>query len=269
MCECIRVLLWTLSIGILLMMGVPLAMSSMEGEEIRYVITNRGSRIGDVIAARKTFPNQGEQNIFIENRTEVSASFLWMRFHQSQSEQATFKKDNLVQYSRQGRNNDEAFSVNGWLRQDTFKLMVTEEGKQRTLHFLRRDYDRTTMECPEAFMDFGADGKATLRMLDMEHLEIVTRDYKLVREEVYRLGDREYPCRVVDFTDIYKTCRRWIGMDGDTIIMFRQDGKSKEGSYSARAVSVQRHLSCDQYEWICNQPTMPEKEEPEPVFFHR
>ncbi len=254
--ECKLMLLWTLFFGITLMLGVPRAMSSMEGEEIRYVVTTRGFQIGNVIVAQKATPNQGEQEIYFENRTDVSASFLWMRYHQSLSEHAALKKDNLVRYSRQGRNNDADVSVEGWLSQGTFNLMVTENGKQGTLLIPRRDYDRTTMECPEAFMDFGASGKATLRILDMEHLVIVTRNYRLVREEVYRLGDREYPCRVVDFSDSYKSCRRWIGMDGDTVIMFRQDGKSKEGSYSVRAVSLHRPMPCNQHEWICDQPVI-------------
>ncbi len=250
--------LWALLLGVSLIWGVPRAMSSTEGEEIRYVVTTRGFQIGNVIVAQKAASNQGEQEIYFENRTDISASFLWMQYHQSLSEHAALRKDDLVRYRRQGRNNDAIDSVYGWLSQGTFNLMVTENGKQTTLLIPRRDYDRTTMECPEAFMDFGAGGKATLRILDMEHLVIVTRNYRLVREEIYKLGEREYPCRVVDFSDIYKSCRRWIGMDGDTVIMFRQDGKCKEGSYSVRAVSLHRPLPCSQHEWLCNQPAKPE-----------
>jgi hypothetical protein len=267
--ECKLMVLWTLFLGVSLMSGAPRAVSSMVGEEIRYVVTTRGFEIGNVIVAQKAISNQGEPEIYFENKTDVSASFLWMRYHQSLSEHVALKKDNLVRYSRQGRNNDAISSVNGWLSQGTFNLMVTENGKQETLLIPRRDYDRTTMECPEAFMDFGAGGKATLRILDLEHLVIVTRNYRLVREEIYKLGEREYPCRVVDFSDIYKSCRRWIGMDGDTIIMFRQDGKSKEGSYSVRAISLHRPLPCIQHEWICDQPTMPETAESGSAFFHQ
>jgi hypothetical protein len=267
--ECRLMVLWTLFLGASLMADVTRAMSSMAGEEIRYVVTTRGFEIGNLIVAQKAVSNQGEPEIYFENKTDISASFLWMRYHQSLSEHAALKNDNLVRYRRQGKNNDAIVSVDGWLSQGTFNLMVTENGKQATLLSPRRDYDRTTMECPEAFMDFGAAKKATLRILDMEHLVIVTRNYRLVREEVYKLGERDYPCRVVDFSDIYKSCRRWIGMDGDTIIMFRQDGKCKEGSYSVRAVSLHRPLPCSQHEWICNQPAMPETAESGSAFFHQ
>jgi hypothetical protein len=269
MCECRMMVLWALFLVTSLMSIVPRAMSSMAGEEIRYVVTTRGFEIGNLIVAQKAVCNRGEPEIYFENKTDVNASFLWMRYHQSLSEHVALKKDNLVRYRRQGKNNDAIVSVNGWLSQDTFNLMVTENGKQETLLIPRRDYDRTTMECPEAFMEFGAGGKATLRILDMEHLVIVTRNYRLVREDVYRLGERDYPCRVVDFSDIYKSCRRWIGMDGDTVIMFRQDGKSKEGVYSVRAVSLNRPLSCSQHEWICNQSAMPETAESGSAFFHQ
>jgi hypothetical protein len=248
----------------------PPAMASMDGEEIRYVVTTRGFEIGNVMVAQKSVPNQGETETYFENRTDISASFLWMRYRQSLSEHAALKKDNLVQYRRHGKNNNDAFvSVDGWLSQGTFNLMVTENGKQETLLIPRRDYDRTTMECPEAFMDFGAGGKAILRILDMEHLVVVTRNYRLVREDVYRLGEREFPCRVVDFSDIYKSCRRWIGKYEDTVVIFRQDGKCKEGSYSVRAISLHRPLQCNLYEWICDQPAMPETAGSGSAFFHR
>lgn len=245
-----------------------MAMSSMEGEEIRYVVTARGFEIGNVTVAQKTVADQGEPEIYFENKTDISASFLWMRYYQSLSEHVVLKKDNLVRYSRRSRNNDAIVSVNGWLSQGTFNLMVTENGKREKMLIPRRDYDRTTMECPEAFMDFGAGKKVTLRILDMEHLVIVTRNYRLVREEIYRLGEREYSCRVVDFSDIYKSCRRWIGMDGDTVIMFRQDGKCEEGSYSVRAVSMHRPLPCSRHEWLCD-PTTPETKESGSAFFHQ
>ena len=266
---CRRLVLWALSIGISVMWGAPPAISSMEGEEIRYVVTSRGFEIGSVIVAQKTVSNQGEPDIYLENRTDVSASFLWMRYHQSQSERAALKNNNLVRYGRKGRYNAATVSVDGWLGQDGFNVTVTENGRRRTLLIPRQDYDRTTMECPEAFMDFGSGGNATLRILDMEHLEIVTRNYRLIREEVYRLGEREYPCRVVDFSDPYKSCRRWIGREGDTVIMFRQDGKSKEGAYSVRAVSLHQPLPCNQHEWLCDQPARPGTTEQESVFFHR
>ncbi len=268
--ECNVMVLCAVLLGVSLMADAPRAMSSTAGEEIRYVVTTRGFQIGNVIVAQKAVSNQGEQEIYFENRTDVSASFLWMRYHQSLSEHAILKKNKLVRYGRRGSNNGAIDSVDGWLSQGTFNLMVTENGKQAMLLIPCRDYDRTTMECPEAFMDFGAGGgKATLRILDMEHLVIVTRNYQLVREEIYKLGEREYPCRVVDFSDIYKSCRRWIGMEGDTVIMFRQDGKSKEGSYSVRAVSLHRPLPCNRYEWICDQPAKPGTEESGSAFFHQ
>ena len=90
--ECKLMVLWTLFLGVSLMLGAPRAMSSMEGEEIRYVVTTRGFQIGNVIVAQKAISNQGEQEIYFENKTDVSASFLWMRYHQSLSERCGSEK---------------------------------------------------------------------------------------------------------------------------------------------------------------------------------
>jgi len=51
---------------------------------------------------------------------------------------------------------------------------------------------------------------------------------------------KEFRCRIIDFKDPHKSCRRWIGVDHDAIIMFRQDGKTKEGSYSVQAAALER-----------------------------
>lgn len=245
-------LMWgALSLGVFLLLGAAPAKSSVEGEEIHYEVTTLGFQIGDVQVAQKSGGHANAPEIYYENKTDVRASFLWLHYRHSQFERAVLHGENLIRYSRQGINDDASVSVEGKLLAGAFHLQVTEKGTHRTLLIPRNDYDHTSLECPEAFIDFDAGGRATLRLLDMEYLEIVTRHYQLVRKDVYRLGDKEYPCRVVDISDIHKSCRRWIGRVGDTVIMFRQDGNSDQGSYSVRAVSLSRPLSCRQHEWLC------------------
>ena len=67
----------------------------------------------------------------------------------------------------------------------------------------------TTMECPEALLDFSVTPQVTLRVMDVEKLSVVKREYRLVKNTQYTIGDRDFPCRIVDFTDSNKKVRLW------------------------------------------------------------
>jgi hypothetical protein len=73
----------------------------------------------------------------------------------------------------------------------------------------RISYDYTTMECPEAQLDFSDKTLVTLRVLDVEKLSVVKRDYHLVRIAHYMVAGKEYPCRIVDYSDLNKKTMRW------------------------------------------------------------
>ena len=117
---------------------------------------------------------------------------------------------------------------------------MCERGKTRSIVIPRSSYDNTTMECPEALLDFSVAPQVTLRVLDVEKLAVVKREYRLVKNTQYTIGDRDFPCRIVDFTDSNKKARRWINWDGSAVIMYRQDGMGENSPYSVRATSVSK-----------------------------
>jgi len=216
------------------------AISSPGAIEARYEVVAKGFRVGNIRTSQRTANEGGVKVVHFENRTAVKASFLWFRYNLLTSERAVIKGENLVSYSLNKKEKGADVTTEGRLDGDTFRFNVNKNSKKRTIAIPRSSYDHTTMECPEATMDFGAKGKTVLRMLDTEYMTVVERSYRLVREELYRIGDREYHCRIVDFTDPNKSCRRWIGKEGDAVILFRQDGKSRDGSYSVRATALNR-----------------------------
>jgi len=217
--------------------------SAASGAETRYDVTAKGLTIGSVVTTQKASGEGGSaKHIRYENRTDVNASFLWLGFRSSTTERAEILGGTLVGYARKGDENGTPVQVDGRLAGEAFRFTVVKNGERKTVTIPRSSYDHTTIECPEATMGFGPDGKATLRVLDTEYMTVVTRSYHLVKEDTCTVGGKEYRCRVVDFKDSNKTCRRWIGRDGDAVILFRQDGKGKAGSYSVRAKELNRVL---------------------------
>jgi len=219
------------------------AVATASGTETRYDVVAKGMTIGSVVTTQKASgEGGGAKRIHYENRTDVNASFLWLGYRSSTTERAEIRGETLVGYARRGQENGTPVNVEGRLAGETFRFTLVKNGCGETISIPRSSYDHTTMECPEATMDFGPDGKATLRILDTEYLKVVTRSYHLVKEDTCTVGGKGYRCRVVDFKDPHKTSRRWIGRDGDAVILFRQDGKGKSGSYSVRAKELNRVL---------------------------
>lgn len=182
------------------------------------------------------------QRLDFETKTSVKASFLWMGYHLDTIEKGTLQKDNLVSYSRKGLDNGTVIDIEGRLENSSFRFDVREHGARRSIVIPRSSYDYTTMECPEARLEFSEKPVVTLRVLDVENLAVVKREYRLVRNAQYTVSGKEYPCRIVDFADQNKKARRWIAWDGSTVVMYRQDGRGEKNSYSVQADSVTKEL---------------------------
>jgi hypothetical protein len=208
----------------------------------RYKVSSMGLAIGDVTTTQRLTGDSGTANIHFETRTAVKASFLWMGYQQDTIEKGTLQKQNLVSYVRKGQENGATIDIEGRLENSSFRFEVREKGVMRSIVIPRSSYDYTTMECPEAQMDFSGKAEVSLRILDVEKMAVVKRDYRLVRTSQYAVGGKEYPCRIVDFSDINKKARRWIAWDGTAVVMYRQDGRGEKDSYSVRATTVSKEI---------------------------
>jgi hypothetical protein len=219
----------------------PLQSSSSRGcTEIQYDVLSKGLHVGNSFSSLQSSSEGNTKVIDFSSKTEVNASFLWMGYHLSLSEHATVKDGNLVKFSKQVVENGKNLQIEGHLEGKVFHFDVVEDGRKISKTIPRSDYDYTATECPEATIAFGSSGEMTLRILDAEKAMVVKRKYRLIREDTYVVGDKDFHCRIVEISDQNKTCRRWIGKDGDSIIIFRQDGKGKQGSYSLRVTSLGR-----------------------------
>jgi len=207
-----------------------------------YKVTTMGFAIGDVITTQRMTEDAGVPSLYFETKTAVKASFLWMGHHQDTVEKGTIRKGNLVSYSRKGRENGTTIDIEGKLENSSFRFNAREQGVPRSVIIPRSSYDYTTMECPEARLDFSEKSQVTQRVLDVEKMAVVKREYHLVRNAHYTVAGKEYPCRIVDYSDQNKKARRWITWDGTAVVMYRQDGRGEKDSYSVRATEVSKEM---------------------------
>ena len=207
-----------------------------------YKVSTMGLAVGDVTTIQRMTEEGGAASVHFENKTMVNASLLWMGYHQDTVEKGTLSKGELVSYSRKGRENGTTVDIEGRLENSAFRFDVREQGAARAIVIPRSSYDYTTMECPEARLDISDKSPVTLRILDVEKLTVVRREYHLVRTTVYSVGGKELPCRIVDFSDKNKKARRWITWDGSAVVMYRQDGKGEKHSYSVQVTSLTKDM---------------------------
>ena len=111
-----------------------------------------------------------------------------MGYQQETIEKGTLLKGNLVNYSRKGSENGVAIDIEGRFENSSFRFDVREREMTRSIVIPRSSYDNTTMECPEALLDFSVAQQITLRVLDVEKLAVVKREYRLVKNTQYTIG---------------------------------------------------------------------------------
>jgi len=207
-----------------------------------YKVSSMGVSIGDITTTQRILDEGGQPSIHFETKSAVKASFLWMGYSLDTIEKGTLQKGNLVTYSRKGRDNGTVIDIEGKLENSSFRFDVHEHGSTRSIVIPRSSYDYTTMECPEARIEFSEKPVITLRVLDVEKLGVVKREYRLVRNGNYMVDGKEHPCRIVDFSDQNKKARRWISYDGTAVVMYRQDSRGEKNSYSVQATSVTKEM---------------------------
>lgn len=201
--------------------------------ESNYNVFSRGIRVGELKTVCSLIPYNGKKALKFESSTRVNANFLVYSYKLDTDESALVSDGGTVRYQRTSKDKHSVSQVEGKLEQGKFLLDIRENGVKRTLSVNRDRYDYTTIECPEITMKHEGD-EMKLRLLDLETLMVVTRSYRWVKNEDVTVNGQQIHCRVVDFEDQNKKGRRWIRPDEVGVVIMRQDGSGKNGSYSVR-----------------------------------
>lgn len=217
----------------LVLLGTPSARTSEGTKESRYKIYSRGLRVGDLTSTITRQTGSGGRVLKFASSCSIKANFVVYSYAMENREEALVGENGTVSYLRTERENDKKRRVEGKLVDGRFHLQVEENGATRSVVIDRDRYDATTMECPEVAMKKEGD-HLQLRLLDFETLSVVTRKYAWVKSEDVTMGGKTFHCRVIDFEDANKKCRRWVKPDDPGVIITRQDGRGKNGSYSLR-----------------------------------
>jgi len=207
------------------------------GRTLQYRITSHGLDVGEMKTVLSPAPRRGSRAVRFESDLAVKANLLLYKVNSRSREDAVIGDNGTLSYRRRGEENGNRHEVDADYENGVFRFKLRENGTDRSVLVPRSGYDFTTMDCPETTLLKEGDSME-IRLLDLEHARVVRRRYHWRSTEEMEVGGRRLTCRVIDFSDPDNSCRRWISSERGVIIV-RQDGKGKGGSYSLRMVSVQ------------------------------
>lgn len=226
-------------LNIMLLFGAAICSGSgfHNARESFYSVFSHGFKVGEVKTVCEPLTSENKRYFKFHSETRVKANFLFYSYRLDKTEEALVSGDGAFYYKRTSMQNGKVQQVEGQLQKSNFCFTIEQGGERHTQVFSRDEYDFTTLDCPEVAL--GPEEKEkTLRVLDFEHLKVVKRTYKWLKNEDISVDGRQIQCKVVDFTDPYKKCRRWVKLDELGVLIVRQDGKGKDGSYSTRIMSL-------------------------------
>ncbi len=206
---------------------------ALDIRESDYTVFARGLRVGDLKTVCTVVPYNEKHVLKFEATTHVNVNFLFYLHRFDKREEALIGDRGAIRYQLVSRDRGKVCEVEGRLDHGRFLLSISENGVKRNIAVERDKYDCTSMECPEIAMKREGE-EMKLRLLDLESQKVVIRSYRWVKSEDMTVDGRKISCRVVDFEDENKKCRRWIRPDILGAIIVRQDGRGKEGTYSLR-----------------------------------
>jgi hypothetical protein len=207
------------------------------GRTFTYKITSKGFGVGRFKTVLAPLKLSGDKVVRFESELAIDANLLFCKVTSSAREEAVIGASGAQRYRRHGQENGKNSSVEASLENDSFRFRLIDEAGSRSVAVPRTSYDFTTIDCPETTMKHPGD-TLEVRLLDLEHAKVVQRKFHWVKNEELEIGGKRMHCRVVDFSDPANKCRRWVACGPDGVVIVRQDGTGKHGSYSLRLVSL-------------------------------
>jgi len=205
---------------------------------IHYDLASKGMTLTHVEAVRSKVMRDGQECTELRLTTETKFDLLVFKYALKSQEILVTTPTGLVAYSLDSVEDGKRKTIFGQWRQGVFHFDVTEDGQSRTWEAAPAAFDFATDDGPAQRLE-PADGAKTFRVLDPEDLAVVARTFRAVAAEPLTVGDRKVTCRVVEIEDDNMKIRRWFTTDELGLVVLREDGCEKRGTYSMRATHME------------------------------
>ena len=209
----------------------PAATSDHRRSTVRqYDVHSYGLRVGTHSISNTVYQRDGRQHVDYVGRTDIQTRILHLRKNMVRIERAHLVVgEGLLSYSLKVRDGDERSATTAWWDGSAMQFRIHTSTTQTTFSVPGSSFDVVSMACPEQDME-ARDRPQTLRVLDMEHGDVVERTYVRTDVSRIRLAGRDRTCTTVRFSDRRKTCTRHFRLEDDHYVLLQQrsvDGASR------------------------------------------
>jgi hypothetical protein len=220
----------------MLMQTATVTATSGFSNESLLAVYSHGFKVGEISSRYIRREESGQELLLYTSHTSINADFLVTSYTLEGDEEALIAPQGTRSYHKEWRENGEQHLVDASFEGGVFRCVSSGSASgRRTFAFPRESYDVTTMDCPE--LRITAEGEGMMvRLLDLEACEVVTRSYRWIRTERLTIKGVTELFRVVEFRDRNKSGTRWIAPQTVGVRIARQDGMSRKGAYSVRAI---------------------------------
>lgn len=204
----------------------------------RFDLVSHGLTVGHERIIRAPTLRNGkpcmESRLIIESKVDL----LFYKYALNMDEVWIADESGLIAYKLDSIENGRHKIIIGELRNGEFRFEITEAGQKRVWSTPRASFDVAANSHPDPTT---ANDKATkVRVLDPATCVITERIYRGTGAETLTVGKQQIECNTITIDGPGTHLRRWFIADEFGPLILREDGREKRGTYSRRAVSMDR-----------------------------
>lgn len=199
----------------------------------RYDLVSKGFTVGHVRTERSRVDRDGRPCVRCTVTTDVKVNLFFFSYALHAKETSLASDRGAIEYTREATEDGVHMETRGRLQGDTFHFEIVRNGATSTVDVATNTYDVTSMDNVELQLPHEGDAR-TWRVLELQDAAVAKRSYSRLPFGRVTTGTRPVECVVVEFRDPDRNARRWITTDDLGMVILRQDGTDKAGSYSMR-----------------------------------
>ncbi|OQY29614.1 MAG: hypothetical protein B6244_03220 [Candidatus Cloacimonetes bacterium 4572_55] len=212
-----------------------------KAQELFYDIYSNEKKTGS-ITVKLSEINSNETNLLkVETHTKIQVKALFISlFSLDSQEEGLINDEGTYSYSSVTIIDGDTIRVTGKLKDAVFKLTVTEGEKKQNVSIKRSNYDFTSLDSPELFLE--ASGKPKIfKILDFDNLAVVKQNLKWIRNEELNILDDTVDCKVIEFENPGEKGTRWITQDQYGLLI-KEEGEDEDGKYTVKISKFQNRI---------------------------
>ncbi len=200
------------------------------GIKLNYDVFSKEKVIGSTTQIRQSSINNNLPVLRITSQTHLKVKSLFFTvFSLDSADTNLVGAQGLLEHHSTATIDGEKIIIHGKRQTNTFSFQLIEEDQNHRWSISLQDFDCSSIES-RPLEKLQPNQSVTLKILQLETLEIETIQFKRLEDEVLDINNESLVCRVVNWAGANSSGQRWYSLNEPGIIV-REDGEDQDGPY--------------------------------------